>query len=199
LAKQLKQLSARTNGHGPSATTNSTRRSLLGWTAGGGATIIGALLTKGLLDSETAQAQTPPSIVGSWVVTFPQGSGPSSDPNDHQIVSLTADGIMFSSNSPSSPPDPQQGPDATRSYSTAGQGAWVAAGAGKARFKFMSADTDEQGKFTDLVQISGTLTLGQDGNSFTGNFQVLVTGADGGVLFDSQGDAGTVQGTRITV
>jgi hypothetical protein len=106
---------------------------------------------------------------------------------------------MLASNSPSSPPDPEQGPGATRTYTTLGQGAWVAAGTGQLRFKFIDVDTDDQSKFMDLAQITGTLTLGAGGNSFTGSFQILVTGADGGVLFDSQGDAGTVLGTRITV
>ena len=160
--------------------------------------MLGAFLPWGR-SSPPLQAQAAPSIVGAWVITFPQGSGPNSDPNDHQLVSFGADGLLLSSNSPSSPPDPQQGPSAARTYSTAGQGVWVAAGAGQARFKFMSVDTDEQGMFVDIVQITGTVTLGRDGNSFSGSFQVLVTGADGTVMFDSQGDAGTVEGTRISV
>lgn len=175
-----------------------TRRRVLGWTAGGGAALLGALLSKGF-GSKPAQAGAPASIVGSWVVSFPQGSGPGSDLNERQVVSFTADGIMLAGNSPSSPPDPEQGPAATRTYTTLGQGVWVDAGAGQVRFKFLSVDTDEQGSFMDLAQITGTLTLASDGNSFSGSFQVLVTGVGGAVLFDSQGDAGTVQGTRITV
>jgi hypothetical protein len=143
-----------------------------------------------------AQAKTPPSIVGSWLITIAR---PGLDPNTHQVVTYGADGNLLASANPSSPPDPQQGPDAARSYSTAGQGTWVAAGAGRVRYKWLAVQTDEQGNFAGLLQITGAVTLVGDGNSFSEDFQVLVTGADGTVLFDSQGDAGTVQGTRITV
>jgi hypothetical protein len=183
--------------NGP-ASAISTRRRLLRWSAGGGAALAGAVLTKGLSGTRV-EAQAPAGIVGSWVISFPQGSSPGSDPNERQVTSFTSDGIMINSSSPSSPPDPQQGPDATRTYSTPGQGVWVASGNGTSRFKFVSVDTDEQGNFMDMAQITGTVTLGSDGNSFNGNFQVLVTAADGSVIFDSQGDAGTVVGKRITV
>ncbi len=62
----------------------------------------------------------------------------------------------------------------------------------------MEVENDEQSNFADLVQITGTLNLGADGNSFTGSYQVQVTDASGNVLFASPGDAGTVQGTRIS-
>ncbi len=143
-----------------------------------------------------AQAQTTPSVVGSWLITIAR---PGLDPNSHQVVSYTADGIVLASTDPSSPPNPQQGPNATRSYSTAGQGTWATAGTGQVRYKWLAVQTDEQGNFAGLLQITGTVTLAGDGNSFSEGFQVLVTGADGTVLFDSHGDAGTVQGTRITL
>ncbi|HLZ69692.1 MAG TPA: hypothetical protein VKV26_07240 [Dehalococcoidia bacterium] len=143
-----------------------------------------------------AQAQTAPSIIGSWLITIAR---PGLDPNSHQVVSYTADGIVLASHPPISPPTPQQDPNATRSYSTAGQGTWVAAGAGQVRYKWLAVQTDEEGNFAGLMQITGTVTLAGDGNSTSEVFQVLITGADGTVLFDSHGDAGTVQGTRITV
>lgn len=171
------------------------RRRLLGLTAGGGAAVVGGLLAKGM-DLPSVEAQASNSIVGSWIITFPQ-NGPDSDPNEHELVSFTSDGIMLGTNSPSSPPDPQRGPDATRTYSTQDHGAWVKTGTNQVRFKLMEVEFDDQSKFSDLVQITGTGELSADGNSFTASFAVLVTGADGSVLFDSQGVAGTVQGTRI--
>jgi hypothetical protein len=197
VTNQSEQPASARGAHATPAGTSPTRRRLLGWTAGGGAALVGAFLTKGL-GTKSVQAQTSPSIVGSWVITFPQ-NGPDSDPNEHQVISFTSDGIVLNANLPSSPPDPQQGPNATRTYSTEGQGAWVVAGAGQFRLKFVSVNIDEQGNFAGLVQITATLTLSADGNSFTGSFQVLVKDAAGNVQFDSQGDAGTVQGTRITV
>jgi hypothetical protein len=179
---------------GTSTAPSPARRRVLRWTAGGGAALIGAAIAKGAAP-ERVRAQAPMGIIGAWVITFPTGMD---DPNAHQVVSFTSDGVMLASGAPSSPPDPQQ-PGGTRTYSTLGQGAWQTSAANQVRFKFVSVDTDEQGNFADLVQITGTLTLSDDGAGFTGSFQVQVSDAGGAVLFASEGDAGTVQGTRISV
>jgi hypothetical protein len=100
---------------------------------------------------------------------------------EHQLASFTADGLMLARSTPSSPPDPELGPGATRSYSTADHGAWVAAGSGQVRFTLVEVQTDEQARFANLVRITGTLTLAADGNSFRGGFQIVFTDAAGAV------------------
>ena len=143
-----------------------------------------------------AQAQTAPSVVGSWVITLAR---PGLDPNNHAVVSYTADGIVLFSHGPLPAPNPQVDPNAARIYNSDGMGTWVTAGTGQVRFKWLVVVTDEQGYFAGLFQLAGTVTLAGDGNSFSGPWQFLITGADGTVLFDSHGDVGTVQGTRITI
>jgi hypothetical protein len=162
----------------------------LRWTAGGGAALAGVALT-GAARPKGVAAQTPASIVGSWIITFPDGLD---DPNAHQVTSFTADGIMINGGPPSSPPSTSGGPP-TRLYTTVGLGAWTQIAGGQFRATFAQAEVDESGTFSDLVKV--VATVGVTGNTFTGSFTVLVTDAGGNVLFDSMGPAGHVNGTRI--
>ena len=181
------------------AAPSPARRRLLRWTAGGGAALLGTLAAKGLAPARL-EAQAPSSIVGSWLISFPEGGGATQDPNERQIISFTSDGIVLNASVPSQPVTPDQGPPgATRTYSTAGQGVWTETGVGQVRLTFFSVDYDDQGRFVDLVQVTSTLNIGEDQNSFLGNFGVQVTDAGGNVLFSQPEGSNTVQGTRITV
>lgn len=178
-----------------------TRRQALRWTAGGGAALAGAVFAQGLRSRE-ASAQTPATskAVGAWLLTFPDNGngGPGNDdPNEHELLALTSDGIVFASNSPTSPPDPEGGPQ-ERTYSSGGFGAWTTTSTGQIQLTFNSVDYDDQGHFVDLVKISAHATMDPSGDSFTAGYAVQVMDASGNVQFDSQGDIGTVLGTRIS-
>lgn len=175
-----------------------TRRQALRWTAGGGAVLAGAMLTQGLRSHE-ARAQTTPSskAVGAWMVTFPAAGGPGGDdPNEHEMVILHGDGTVIATNAPTSPPDPEGGPQ-VRTYSSPSMGAWTMMTTGDVRIVMNTIDYDDQGHFVDLVEITVTLTFDSSGNGFTGGFGVKVMDASGAVQFQ-QDNIGTVQGTRIT-
>jgi hypothetical protein len=175
-----------------------TRRQALKWTAGGSAALAGAMLTQGLRGANDASAQTTSKAVGAWMVTFPDNGGSGGDdPNEHEMIILNSDGTVIATNAPTTPPDPQGGPQ-VRTYSSPSMGAWTTTSSGQLRIVMNTIDYDDQGHFVDLVQITVHLTGDGSGNSFTGGFSVQVTDASGAVLFDSQGDVGTVQGTRIT-
>ncbi len=175
-----------------------TRRQALRWTAGGGAALAGAMLTQGLRGHEVSAQTTPASkAVGAWLVTFPDAGGPGGeDPNEHEMVILTSDGTVMATNAPTTPPDPQGGPQ-VRTYSSPSFGAWATMTTGDVRIVMNTIDYDDQGHFVDMVQITVNLTFDSSGNSFTGGFGVQVMDASGTVQFQ-QDNVGTVQGTRIT-
>jgi len=114
------------------------------------------------------------------------------------LKSFTSDGVVIASNSPSSPPAPEEGPTATRTYTTEGHGAWVGAGS-QVRLKFLSVEFDEQSVVHDIVQVTAALIVAADNSTFTGAFQIQVSDPAGNILLASPGDAGTVLGTRISV
>jgi hypothetical protein len=154
------------------------------------------ILAQGLRGREAVAQTSPSKAVGAWLVTFPSNAATGDDPDEHQMLVLTSDGTVIASNTPTSPPDPENGPP-LRTFTTPSFGAWTTTELGQIRLVMNSVDSDEQGHFVDLVQITVHVTMDAAGNSFTGAFGVLVTDASGAVLFDSQGDYGTVQGTRI--
>lgn len=175
------------------STQPATRRRLLGLTAGGGAVLAGALLA-GAGGAKDVSAQASRSLVGAWLLTISAAQG---DPNEHELASFTSDGNAILTNSPTSlnTDNPRAAP--TRSYSTSGHGAWVQTGNGTYRLTFYFVDVDESGMFSVLVKVTANVGVSADGVTVTGGFAVSVTDAGGNVLFASDGDAGTVQGTRI--
>src|SRR5947209_19808592 len=183
MVRQSLQIGPASDAAGIAAGRSATRRRLLGWAAGGGAALAGLLVPKAG-GRGVVRAQAPANIVGSWITFFPQGGGPSDDPNARQLVSFTSDGIVINGTIPSQPVTPDQGPPGTtRIYSTTGHGAWVATAVEQVRLTLVTVDVDDQGNFADLVQIMATLNVAADGNSFDGNFNVQVTDADGNMLF----------------
>jgi hypothetical protein len=155
-----------------------------------------ALSAAGLRAAPRSQSPAPQqgSIVGSWVVRVM-----SDRPTETQVVSLTGDGIVIASNTPTEVVQPGEGPPGvSRTYSTTGLGAWKQSGDHQFLVTFVEVDFGDTGNLVDTVKIIASLTLNPAGDGFDGQFRVDVTDPSGNVVFASPGPIGQVTGTRIT-
>jgi|SRR5579884_1314044 len=148
-------------------------------------------LAAALVLGTAAQGGTPPAagqdFVGSWRLTAKTPFGVSLS-----LVTLMADGTVLSSDRPSQP----GGAGFPVTFISAAHGVWHATGPGTAAATWVEFVTDGRGNFIAVVTDSVELTLGADGNSWSGAFSSTTTGPTGKVLFVG---GGTVQATRITV
>jgi hypothetical protein len=103
-----------------------------------------------------------------------------------------ADGTVIFSDRPSLPGD--AGFPVT--FISTAHGVWEATGPDTASATFIEFVTDGEGNFLVIVTDSIEVALGDDGNSFSGQFSSMSTDPVGAVLYVGEG---TVEGTRITV
>lgn len=137
----------------------------------------------------SAQTATPmaagPGFVGSWRLTITAPGGPSSQ----SLGTLLADGTFIESDEPVSPGSPVD-------VTSAGHGLWEQTGASTAEVTFVELSTDLKGNFLGTATINARLTLGADGNSFSGPFTVTAADPSGKVVAQV---SGTVKATRIVL
>jgi hypothetical protein len=139
----------------------------------------------------SAQDATPMAgqeLVGSWRLTVTEAQAPPF----LALGTFGADGTVVVSPPPVVPPSPH-GP-ATVVHTSAGHGAWEVTGADTAIVTFVLLATDEQGNLFATRTIRASLTLGSDGQSFSGEFEATVVDPAGNVMAT---ESGVIQATRI--
>jgi hypothetical protein len=152
-----------------------------------------------LTSGRSALAQTPtqaPSgpapIAGLWLVHHDP-----SNPTAADLAVFQNNGLMFTSETPSMPPDPMAAQAGNaQSFSSQGYGLWQPAAGGAVAFKFLEVSYDQNGDYAGMVSIHGTLTPDSSGNSATGTYTVTVTPLGGGSV-DVQ--SGPITATRVTM
>lgn len=154
--------------------------------------IMVAVLALGSVQLGTsAQSGTPPAtdqgFVGAWRITSETPSGASQG-----MVTLMADGTVIFSGRPAAP----TGGEPTVAFIGTGHGAWEQTSSTTAAASFSVFISDGEGNFLWVVTDSVEMTLGADGNSWSGPYSSTTADPDGNVLFISPG---TAEATRITV
>jgi hypothetical protein len=138
-----------------------------------------------------AQPGTPAAagqgFVGAWRLTTETPFGAS-----QSLATFMADGTVLFSDRPVYPGD--AGFPVT--FISAGHGAWEQTGPTTAAATWVEFVSDGQGNFLAVVTDSAEVTLGADGNSWSGAFSSTSADPTGNVLFVG---GGTVEATRITV
>jgi hypothetical protein len=130
-------------------------------------------------------------LVGSWFVRVEvDGNPPLELPN---LVSFTADGVVLVAAPTLLPEVPGAG---TENLFSSGHGAWMAAGPAAADVRFAFLVVDEQGRLASLNVIDGRLHVGDDGESYTGEYTLVIHPAAGATQSPV---SGTWAATRIAV
>jgi hypothetical protein len=141
--------------------------------------------------STSAQDATPAAagggFVGSWRLTSENPAGTSQG-----LLTLMADGTAVFSGRPVAP----TGGDPPVVFISAGHGAWEQTGPTDAAASFTVFIADGNGNFLWVVTDSVEMTLGADGNSWSGPYSSTTADPSGNVLSTVPG---TAKGTRITV
>ncbi len=118
-------------------------------------------------------------LVGSWILTVQATDG--RDQWSFVNVATFGPGGVLVNTSPDSP---------------LGHGAWERAGDGAYAITFVIPDFDDEGDLEGLATVRATITLGSDGDTFSGPFATEVADLAGNVLFSF---GGTAEGRRIAV
>ncbi len=138
-----------------------------------------------------AQTGTPPvadqGFVGAWRLTTETPFGAS-----QSLVTFMADGTVSFTDRPSQP----GGAGFPVTFISAAHGAWEQTGPTTAAATWVEFVTDGEGAFLAVVTDSAEMTLGADGNSWSGPFSSSSADPSGNVLFVG---GGTGQASRITV
>jgi hypothetical protein len=139
----------------------------------------------------SAQSSPAPTMgqgfVGAWHLDTETPFGSS-----QSLMTVSSDGTVAFSDRPVFPGD--AGFPAT--HFSAGHGTWEQTGTDTASATWMFFMTDGDGNFLGVVADSAEMTLGADGDSWTGPFSSSTADPTGAVLFVG---GGTVEGTRIAV
>ena len=130
----------------------------------------------------TPQNSSAPALVGAWSIDVT----PTLVPAFVSLGTFSADGTLtnISSSSMTFPPE------------SPGYGAWVKVGGRRYAITFHTVVSDGAGNLVGRGKVRATLTVGSQGDTLTGVFQVDVFDALGGLIVS---DTGTVQGTRLRV
>jgi len=133
-------------------------------------------------DDASIHSDNARTLVGAWFINVT----PSLAPAFASLGTFSADGTLtnISSSSMGFPPE------------SPGYGAWVKVRRHTYAITFHTILGDGAGNFAGRGKIRATLTVGPDGDTLTGVFQVDVFDATGGLLFS---DTGTVTGNRLSV
>ncbi|MCC7024466.1 MAG: hypothetical protein IT338_16695 [Thermomicrobiales bacterium] len=134
-----------------------------------------------------APSATDSAFVGAWRLTFDTPTGPS-----QSLLTVMGDGTVLFSGRPVSPAAGEN----PITFSSAGHGAWQPTGPATAATTWIGLVTDGEGNFLAIVTDSVEATLGDDGNSWHGNYSATVADPDGNVMYVG---GATVRATRITV
>lgn len=126
-------------------------------------------------------------FVGAWWFTDVTLGIPS-------LGSFTADGNFILSPLPAEPL--YEGAPFEILLLSGGHGVWEATGEDTADFTYVYLYADDTGAFQSSTTISGTLELGADGQTLSGEFAFQVSQPDGTVV---HADRGAIEGTRISI
>jgi hypothetical protein len=125
--------------------------------------------------------------VGAWRITSENPAGSSQG-----LLILMADGTVIFSGRPAAP----TGGEPPVVFISAGHGAWEQTGPGTAAASFTVFIADGAGNFLWVVTDSVEMTLGPDGNSWSGPYSSTTADPGGNVLATVPG---TATATRLTV
>jgi hypothetical protein len=126
-------------------------------------------------------------FVGAWRLTSENPAGASQG-----LLTLMADGTVVFSGRPAAP----TGGEPPVVFISAGHGAWEQTGPTTATASFTVFIADGEGNFLWVVTDSVEMTLGADGNSWSGPYSSTTADPRGNVLAIVPG---TANATRITV
>ena len=113
-------------------------------------------------------------FVGSWLMTFFEEDGPPT----LALATIGADGTVITSEHPVVTP-----PVATGAvFTSAGHGAWRATGPNTVIVTFVGLGSYGHGALFGTATAKSSITLGADGQSFSGDVVWTVAGPDGSVL-----------------
>jgi hypothetical protein len=126
-------------------------------------------------------------FVGAWRITSQNPAGASQG-----LLTLMADGTVVFSGRPAAP----TGGDPPVVFINAGPGAWERTGPTTAAASFTVFIADGAGNFLWVVTDSVEMTLGADGNSWSGPYSSTTADPSGNVLAVVPG---TAEATRIVV
>ncbi|MBA2470014.1 MAG: hypothetical protein H0V37_11470 [Chloroflexia bacterium] len=146
---------------------------------------VSGLRTAAQEGSPTASAGD--GFVGAWWFTDVTLGLPS-------LGTLTADGNVILSPLPTEPL--YEGAPFAILLLSGGHGVWDVTGENTADFTFVYLYADDSGAFQSSTTISGTLELGDDGQTLNGEFAFQVSQPDGTVI---HADRGAIDGTRISL
>ena len=151
-----------------------------------------AVLTFGPVQLRTAaQTGTPPvteqGFVGAWRLATETPFGAS-----QSLMTVVADGTVIFTDRPSQP----GGSGFPVTFISTAHGVWQQTGPDTAAATFVEFVTDGEGNFVGIVTDSIEVTLGANGDSFSGQFSSTTTDPSGAVLYVG---GGTLMATRITV
>ena len=139
-------------------------------------------------NAQDATSMAGQEFVGSWRLNVTEAQAPPF----LALGTFGAEGTVVVSPPPVVPPSPH-GP-ATVVHTSAGHGAWEAAGPDAAIVTFVLLAADEQGNLFATRTVRASLTLGADGQSFSGKFEATVADPGGNVMAT---ESGVIQATRI--
>ena len=130
-------------------------------------------------------------LVGSWLVAVDvEGNPPLRLPN---LASFTADGVVVVAAPTLLPELPGS---TSRNLFSSGHGAWTATSAQAADVRFLFLVVDEGGNPVSLNVIDGQVQIGDDGETYTGEYTLTIHPASG----EAESSAsGTWRATRIAV
>jgi hypothetical protein len=139
----------------------------------------------------SAQTESPPpagqGFVGAWHLATETPFGAS-----QSLFTVNTDGTVVFSDRPVFPGNE----GFPNTFFSAGHGAWEQTGPDTAAATWLFFMTDGEGNFLGVITDSVEMTLGADGNTWSGPFSSSTADPAGSVLFEG---GGTVDATRITV
>jgi hypothetical protein len=138
---------------------------------------------EGLTMPRTAEGQ---GFVGSWQITVFEREGPPT----LALATCGADGTLVTAEHPVVTPPDAPGPI----FASAGHGAWRTTGPDAAIFSTVGLGSTGQGTLFAVVTFRAAVTLGADGQTFSGEFVATVADRAGTTMATFPG---TLQGTRI--
>ena len=171
-----------------------SRRRVLGWTAGAAALVGGAALAPGSVRAAEA-AGGAAGVVGSWIgtLTIPPGDGSPGGSFTGGVV-FHADGTLIAVGAPIEASGPPGVPPELVAH-TPGLGAWRSSGGDQVAFTFVQLIYDATETFIGRTTFRGTGQLVAP-DRFAAQVTILSTMVDGEVIFSV---AGTLQLNQVEV
>ena len=138
--------------------------------------LVVTLLPVGSRLSGSAQPATPgQEFVGAWVATVPLPSGPIV-----QVVAFDEDGTVVSVGPPARAITP--GDPSTLVFNSDAAGSWVSTGPRTSTVTYVRLNADAQGNYLGTTTVRSNQDLGDDGQTFTAQADIVTRDPAGKVL-----------------